>query len=354
MKKIVFSSVRGNAGKTSLISGIISSKKDKKIAYAKPLGDRLIYKRKKSWDYDANVIVNLLGRKGELESRYEKITLGFDHAKLRYMYDDAGIKSALDEMIQEIGDGNDVMFFEGGRNLSFGTGLNLDPISLTKMVDGTLVVVVSGNREAVMDEIRFFNKYMHMEGCSFGGVIINKVHDIEDFENVCVPYIREMGVELLGLIPYKEQLTYFTLDFLAEKLFAKVLAGEDNLKNAVQNIIIGALSTTDPHRNPLFTRPSLNKPNQLMITGGDRSDMILAALDRDTAGIILTNDIMPPQNIISKVKECGIPLLLVTMDTFQAAKQIEDLDALLTPDNDEKLNLLSQLIEKYTTIDKIM
>jgi len=30
-----------------------------------------------------------------------------------------------------------------------------------------------------------------------------------------------------------------------------------------------------------------------MITGGERSDMILAALERDTIGIILTNDIVP-------------------------------------------------------------
>jgi len=354
MKIVVISSVRSSAGKTSLVSGIISSKKDKKFAYAKPLGDRLIYKRKKSWDYDANVIVNLLGRKGELESRYEKITLGFDHSKLRYMYDKDGIKKALDEIVNEIGTGNDVMFFEGGRDLSFGTGLNLDPIALTGILNGNLVIVISGDNDTVMDDIRFINKYMNIGDINFSGIIINKLSDIEEFENTYVSDIKEMGIEILGLIPYKEQLTYFTLDFLAEKFFAKVLAGEENLKNIVQNIIIGALSTTDPQRNPLFTRPSLNKPNQLMITGGDRGDMILASLDRDTAGIILTNDIMPPQNIISKVRAKGVPLLLVTMDTFQAAKQIDEMEALLTYDNEDKLRLLSQLIEKYTAIDKLL
>jgi len=37
MNKIVISSIRGNAGKTSIIAGIISSIKNKKFAYAKPL-----------------------------------------------------------------------------------------------------------------------------------------------------------------------------------------------------------------------------------------------------------------------------------------------------------------------------
>ena len=46
MKKIVVSSMRSNAGKTSIIAGIISLMKDKKFAYAKPLGDRLIYRKK--------------------------------------------------------------------------------------------------------------------------------------------------------------------------------------------------------------------------------------------------------------------------------------------------------------------
>ena len=93
MNKIIISSIRANAGKTSIIAGIVSLVRDKKFAYAKPLGDRLIHRRKKSWDYDASLMVNLLGREGELESRYEKITLGFDHSRLKYMYDQEGIKN---------------------------------------------------------------------------------------------------------------------------------------------------------------------------------------------------------------------------------------------------------------------
>ncbi len=350
MKKIVVSSIRSNAGKTSIIAGIISSVKDKKFAYAKPLGDRMIYRRKRTWDYDASLMVTLLERKGELESHYEKITLGFDHSKLRYMYDQEGIKKALSGIVDDIGGKNDVLIIESGKDFSCGAYLNLDPVSIAKYIDGELVIVVSGDNDSIIDDIKFIEKYMKIIDANFGGVIINKVSDIESFENFFVPSIKDMGINIIGVIPYEAQLTYFTLDFLAEKLFARVLTGEDNMKKVVKNIIIGTPSNTCPDNDPLFTSHCQSKENQLMITSGDRSEMILAAMERDTIGIILTNDIVPHQNIIARAKERGIPILLVNMDMFQTAKTIDDMEALLRTDDTEKIKLLSHLIEKHTRV----
>jgi BioD-like phosphotransacetylase family protein len=350
MKKIVISSIRRNAGKTSIIAGIISLMKDKKFAYAKPLGDRLIYRKKRSWDYDASLMVNLLERDGELESHYEKITLGFDLTRLKYMYDQEGIKKALSEIVTDIGGNNDVLLIESGKDLSSGAYLNLDPVSVAKYIGGTLVIVVSSDSDCVLDDIKFIEKYMRIKDDNFGGVIINKINDIDEFEEFCAPSIKEMGIDIIGAIPYRVRLTYFTLDFLAEKLLARVLAGEDNLKKVVKNIIIGTSSNSATDKHPLPTKPGLSEENQLMITGGDRSDLLLAAMERDTAGIILTNDIVPHQNIISRANERGIPILLVGMDTFKAAKAIDDMEALLRKDDKEKIGLLSQLIEKNTRL----
>jgi BioD-like phosphotransacetylase family protein len=351
MKKIVVSSMRSNAGKTSIIAGIVSLIKDKKLAYAKPLGDRLIYRKKRSWDYDASLMVNLLKREGELEGHYEKITLGFDHSRLRYMYDQEGIKKALSDIVTDIGGNNDVLFIESGKDFASGAYLNLDPVSIAKYVDGKLVIVVSGTSDSVLDDIKFIEKYMKIKNINFGGVIINKINDVEEFNDSFAPIIREMGVEVYGVIPYKAQLTYFTLDFLAEKLLARVLAGEDNLKNVVKNIIIGKPLTSE---QTLSVKPSLHEGNHLIITGGDKGDLILAALERDTAGIIITNDIVPHQNIIARANERGIPILLVGMDTFKTAKTIDDMEALLRKDDSEKIQLLSELIEKYARVEDFL
>jgi len=354
MKKIVVSSMRSNSGKTSIIAGIISLMKDKKFAYAKPLGDRLIYRKKRSWDYDASLMVNLLERRGELESHYEKITLGFDRSRLKYMYDEEGMERALAEIVTDIGGKNDVLFIESGKDLTAGAYLNLDAVSVTKSIDGKLLIVVSGDDDCVLDDLKFIEKYVKLEGVDFGGVIINKISDIEEFENACTPLIQKMGIAVVGVIPYQAQLTYFPLDFLADKLLARVLAGEDRLKNIARTIIIGSLATLVTDKQQIPARPELSGEGQLLITGGDRSDQILAALERDTAGIILTDDIVPHQNIISRANERGIPVLLVGTDTLKTAGMIENMEPLLRIQDTGKISLLSQLIEKHTTMAEFL
>ncbi|MEN6423201.1 MAG: DRTGG domain-containing protein [Smithella sp.] len=354
MKTIVVSSIRSNAGKTSIIAGTISLLKDKKFAYAKPLGDRLIYRKKRSWDYDASLLVNLLERKGDMENRFQQITLGFVHSRLKYMYDQEGIKNALTGIVTDIGNGNDVLFIESGKDLAYGSYLNLDALSVAKYVNGTLVIVVSGDSDSVLDDIKFIEKYMKIKDTNFGGVIINKINDVEEFQDYCAPSIKEMGIEIIGVIPYSAQLTYFTLDFLAEKLLARVIAGECNLKNIVKNIVIETSSAVAVDAQPLPLKPGLREGDQLMITGGDRSDVILAALERDTAGIIITGDIVPHQNIISRANERGIPILLVGTDTFKTARIIDDTEALLRKDDKEKIGLLSELIDKHTRMKEFL
>ena len=109
--------------------------------------------------------------------------------------------------------------------------------------------------------------------------------------------------------------------------------------------VIGAWSANVFLQNPLF-----KEENKLVITGGDRTDMILASLESDTSAIILTNNILPPSNIISKASERNIPLLMVFSDTYQTAKQIDSLEPLLTKDDVEKIDLLKELVKKHVNL----
>jgi hypothetical protein len=58
------------------------------FGYLKPFGDRLIYREKKVWDYDADLITAIFGMRKDPED----LTIGFEHAKLRYIYDGEGRK----------------------------------------------------------------------------------------------------------------------------------------------------------------------------------------------------------------------------------------------------------------------
>ena len=53
MDKVIIASTRKSAGNTSVIVGIAGALK-KNFGYMKPFGDRLLYRKKQSWDYDSN------------------------------------------------------------------------------------------------------------------------------------------------------------------------------------------------------------------------------------------------------------------------------------------------------------
>jgi len=344
MNKVVIASVRKSAGKTSAIIGI-SAALNKRIAYLKPFGDRMVYQENRLWDYDAALVSEIFG----LREDPGDMSLGFEHSKLRYVYDEEGTKQKILQVIAHIRNERELLFIEGGRDFSYGISVHLDTLSLVKYTGSRLIIVFGGEEDSILDDLIFMKRHVDLTGVDLGGVIVNKVQKPEEFQKLHVPAIQDLGIRVLGVIPYRRELTYFPVCYLADRLIAKVITGEGGLKKIIKNVVIGAWSANVFLQNPVF-----RKENKLVITGGDRTDMILASLESDTSGIILTNNILPPSNIIYKAQERQIPLLMVSTDTYQTAKQIESLEPLLTKDDSEKVELLKQLFTKNVKMDEVL
>ncbi|MFH0818091.1 MAG: DRTGG domain-containing protein [Candidatus Micrarchaeota archaeon] len=343
MDKFVIASTRKSAGKTSLIVGI-SKALNKKVGYIKPLGDRLVYSKKRLSDYDAELMASLFG----MEDAPERMNIGFDHSKLRYMYDEKSMKGKLVEIAEEAGKGKDVLFVEGGPSFAYGSSVYLDPISIAKSIGGKFVVVVGGEENTSLDHLSFFKRNVNLNGVDFAGVIMNKVHNVEEFQRVHLPKITAAGIDVLGVIPYSEQMTHLSLAHLADQLFAKVMTGETNLNKEIKTVFIGAMSASAAFSHPLF-----KKEGKLIITSGDRSDMILASIETRAECVVLTNNIVPPSNIISKAIEHGVTLLLVPYDTYETAKKIELIEPLLAKGDSERVNALEKLVKENIDLKKL-
>jgi hypothetical protein len=344
MEKLVMASVRKSAGKTSAIIGMAKSLKGK-AGYMKPFGDRLLYRKKRLWDYDAALATNVLG----LDQDPENITIGFEHSKLRYMYDEKAVKDKLVDIAESASAGKDMLFVEGGRDLPYGVSVGLDAISVARSIDGKVLVVVSGDPESVIDDATFLDKYVNAKGARLAGVLVNNVQDVEDFKGTHLPRIEGMGIPVIGVLPHLPKLSRFSVSYLADRLFAKIITGEGNLNRPVESIFIGAMSATAALQNPQFKRGG-----KLIITSGDRSDMILAALETETAAVIITNNVLPASSIISKATECNVPLLVVPGDTYGTAKQIEGMEPLLTKDDSDKIDVLAQTVKNCVDIKALL
>jgi BioD-like phosphotransacetylase family protein len=343
MKTIIVGSVNPNAGKTSFIIGLAKAL-DKKFGYLKPFGDNLVYRKKRLWDYDAALITNIFS----LDQNSDEMTIGFEHAKLRYMYDEAGTKAKLQTMIQNQSKDNAVLLIEGGREVNYGASVRLDTLSLVKYTGGKLILVVSGDEGEIIDDIAFISRYVDLKNVDYG-VVINKVNNVEEYKNNHLPDIEKLGVKVLGIIPSEPSLTYLTMGYLAEKLQARVVAGEGGFKNRIKHIFIGSKSADTSLRDPRF-----NREDKLIITSGDRTDYIASVLVISASGLILTNNILPPPYLVSKLSERNVPVLLVPYDTYETAKQIDETRALLTKDDTENIELLGKLVKAHVNLSSII
>ncbi len=340
MNNLIISSTEEDAGKTTVGMGIALSS-EKKFSYFKPFGDRPIYKKKRLIDYDAKLFKNVLN----LDIEYEKFCIGFDHSKIRYAYSQDVIKDKITDRVKELASGYDGVIVETGIDWRFGSSVSLDPASLYKMIKGEIVLVACGTRTNIVDDLSAAVRYFDALDIPIKGVVLNKVESEEDIRNFAFDDLEAMDLNVLGIIPEIPEFQLMKMSYINDMLFGKVVAGQSGLDNVVENIYVGAMSVDEMLRTSKFS-----KKRKLIVTGGDRSDVILASLDEGTSGLILTNDIFPPSHILSKADREGIPMIVVPLDTYEAAKRIERMDKITTVEDDFKINMVKERISPKINI----
>ncbi len=332
MKKLVIASAMPKAGKTTVALGI-AKKMGGKIGYMKPLGDNQIYKKKRLVDYDAALFRDVFA----IEEPIDDFTLGFYHSKVLHAFPD--VKKELEERYNRLSSGKDFLIIEGSEDFVRGNSLGLDSISVASQLNADILLVLSGDVYDMMDSLSFADWATRNKGVKIAGAVIDKIR--EDTHKI-EKEIEERGIPLLGSIPYIDELDIMKAGYVADKLFARVVAGEGGLGNRVRNILIAALSVPEILRHPDF-----KKEHKLIITGGDRSDVITAALnDTGTSCVVLTNNIVPPSNILARADRKNIPLLSIRSNTYTSAKKVENIESIILPDEKEKIEKIREATEQ--------
>lgn len=340
MKNIIISSTEKDAGKTTIGLGLALGE-DRPLSYFKPFGDRPIYKKKRLIDYDAKLFKKVLS----LETDYEDFCIGFDHSKIKYAFQRDTIEKKIQERIEKLSEEKEGLIIETGKHWGFGSSINLDPVSLSKMTDSEVILVTSDSDTEVLDKLTTATQYFEKMGADLRGVVLNRVDSVEEARDFLVEDIEDLGLDVLGIIPEISSLDLTRMSFISDMLFGKVVAGQDGLDNIVENVYVGAMSADEMIRNPAF-----QESRKLIVTGGDRTDIILAALEEGTSGLVLTNDIIPPSNIISRADTAEIPLISVPLDTYEAARRIEGMETITTIEDDFKIkNIKDEIAPRLDT-----
>ncbi|WP_396633956.1 phosphate acetyltransferase [Maribacter sp. R86514] len=223
---------------------------------------------------------------------------------------------------------------------------------------GIPAVILASGKNKTLDEL-VGNLYMAYDSFKEKGVdvlliVANKMQP----ENVTMVSdgLKEKLPDdvLVGTIPVNTVLGSPTLKEIAQELDAKVLFGEGYINNQVGSFSVGAMQL----RNYLTHL----KTDSLVITPGDRADIILGALQANIStnypslsGIVLTGGLLPEDSIIKLIEGLSdiIPILSVARGTFYVTNKIGTIRPRIYAENTEKIQTSIQEFEKHVPTQEL-
>ncbi|MGK7895738.1 MAG: phosphate acetyltransferase, partial [Xenococcus sp. (in: cyanobacteria)] len=159
---------------------------------------------------------------------------------------------------------------------------------------------------------------------------------------------------LLAVIPYEPKLSSPRVKEIVQQLDAEVLYGEKRLDNLVLGYAIAAMRLEHA-----ITRL---KEDSLVITPGDRSDLIVGLLQvhqsvnyPPLAGILLSGDLQPDPSIRQLIDGLydPIPVLSVNTNTYETSELIKQVNTSLDSSDREKITLSIQLFDDYVNLTQL-
>jgi uncharacterized protein len=156
-------------------------------------------------------------------------------------------------------------------------------------------------------------------GDRLAGVVLNAVNpeDIHQLRRDVAPALEQLGLAVVGVMPRSPLLRSVTVEELARRLGAEVLCCRDRLDLLVETLSIGAMNVNSAME--FFRR----RRNMAVVTGADRTDIQLAALEASTQCLILTGAGEPLPQLVIRAEELEVPLLKVDHDTLTTVEVIE-------------------------------
>ena len=270
----------------------------------------------------------------------------------------------LDELLEQIislyheaAAGKDVVIVEGmvpTRQASYAARINLH---LAKSLDAEVILVSAPDQ----DSLNELCDRVDIQAQLFGGpkdpkvlgLILNKVRTDSSLE-VFVERLRELSpllrngdFRLLGCIPWLDELNAPRTRDIADLLGARVLNAGDYEQRRMLKIVLCARAVANTVQ--------LLKPGTLVVTPGDRDDIILSASlaamnGTPLAGLLLCSDFAPDPRILELCRgalHSGLPVMTVSTGSYDTATNLNRLNKEIPVDDKERADKVADYVASH-------
>ncbi len=211
-------------------------------------------------------------------------------------------------------DGLNILEAAGSLHEGMIYGLSLP--QLAKTLNAKVLIVNLWEDSKSVDALLDAKKQL---GEHLAGVVLNAVlpKEVEKIKNTIIPSLQEMNIEVFGVMPKSPLLRSVTVGELIRRLDAEVICCPEKDQLLVETLSIGAMGVNSAME--YFRR----RRNMAVVTGADRTDIQLAALEASTQCLILTGLGDPLSQLIHRAEELEVPILKVDLDTLASVEIIE-------------------------------
>lgn len=347
MNDLYIVSTEEYSGKSSvsLSLALMLKESGKKTAYMKPIGTIPTKIDSKYTCEDVDYIWNTLGRPGKLEDICP-VTLMAHFVEKIFTKNKPDFLDSINKSYKSLKKDYEAVILEGAATLDQGRFINLSAKQIAQNLKLNTVLVAKYSNQLVVDEILRAKDDL---GDSLTGVIINMVpHSEEPFlKDTIIPFLKKHGVKILGFIPDDKTLSSVSIREVSDHLNGKVLVADDKLDELIETFMVGAMG--QEQAISYFRK----KAGKAVITGGDRADVQLAALETPTKALILTGNLNPRPLVLSRAQELGIPVILVNIDTLTAVEKTEELIGRVRIHEAQKVDKMKDMLRQNININDL-
>jgi uncharacterized protein len=337
---LLIASTEGYSGKSGIVLGMgkLLQQQGLKIAYGKPLGTAITTESTGFVEQDVNFIATHLDLKPDLV-----------RSPLIYL-DQTTITKALQgeektdytQPLKDYFEGTtaDVILLEGGTTLAEGSLFNLSVSQMAEIIDAAIILVARYHSLLLTDSILTAKQFL---GDRLIGVIINDVplKEVENCQTLVKPFLEQQQINVFGIIPQDRLLRSVSVREISQRLEAKVLCRADRLDLMVESLTIGAMNVNSALE---YFRQGIN---MAVVTGGDRTDLQLAALETSTQCLILTGHVPPQPLILNRAEDLEIPILAVDCDTLTTVEIVDQAFGVVRLQEPIKVQKIQDLVAEY-------
>ncbi|WP_230743013.1 phosphotransacetylase family protein [Methanooceanicella nereidis] len=350
MRSILVSSTELYSGKSALCMALAMKLKENelRVGYMKPVGNIIVDVNGELADDDALNMKRMLG----LDESLDEISpILFTHQLLEDILEgkDKKLPEKLKKTFDSVSKDKDVMILEGAGDVSGSSVLGLSDSEVAHLTNSKILLVSKYCDEFTIDRITTYLKLLS-DDVEVIGIIFNntRMERINFVREKVIPYFERKGIKVLGVIPTNKALQTVTAKEIAEGLNGQVLAGSNNLDVTVDNLVVGAMAPDSAIK--VFRR----KHSRAVITGGDRADLQMAALEARMRCIVLSGNLYPPAPVLGRAEELGIPVILCPDDTTTVVDKMEQLLRSVRVKNVQKIDLMKNMFDENIDTEKLM